>query len=254
MIQPQADWPLIISIAALAAGLLGVFVGPNEVGRLVCGCLAWASLVAIYFLLPVVKEMPLAPRLLIPSGATILAIGIAWVPVGRMLSPALSGSFTEMVQLITLKNNETFHGVVPARNFSTTLVFVQVVVQNDGTPSIADDWSMWLTIGGEDVKADGVPVPDFTYRLNPTSPAIEYSQQEAIYNVSVRKPITVDAPIRGFYIGRFDVVHNRVSDNLDSLRLRFKDRMGAVYETVRKKRGRLRPDAEFVPGIGKIVP
>jgi serine/threonine-protein kinase HipA len=169
-------------------------------------------------------------------------------------SRKLSASFTEMVQLIALEKADTFHGIVEAKTFPTTMVFVQVVVRNDGAPSIADNWSMWITVDGKDVKAEGVPVPDFTFRPDPSGPALSYTQDEAIYNVSVIRPITKEMPIRGFIIGRFELPSSVVTENLGTLRLRFTDAAGTSYESVKKARGRLRPGAEFVPGIGKITP
>ncbi len=169
-------------------------------------------------------------------------------------TPQLAASFTEMVQLIPLEKGGTFHGFVKAVDQQTTLVFTQIVVRNDGSPSIADDWTMWITVNGRDIKADGVPVTDFEQRASRSSPGISYKQEEAIYNVGVTRPVTRELPIRGFYIGRFMLGLEVVEHSLDSLRMRYVDGLGREQWTAPKKRGVKRPDWEVVPGIGKIVP
>jgi len=258
--------------------MLGTAVAPSRVWRLIFGCGAWFAALVVVSLLPQAASIDMVARVAIALGATILAFGLAWTPVRRWLgptlgsapssasetarpaqrttsdAPSLSASFTEMVQLVTLDKNDTFHGTLEPKDFQTTMVLVQVVVRNDGSPSIADDWSMWLTVNGQDIKATAFPAPDFTFRPDPSGAAISYTQSEAIYNVGVIRPITKEMPIRGFMMGRFELPINVVADNLGTLRLRFADSRGTSYESVRKVRGKLRPGAEFVPGIGRIVP
>jgi hypothetical protein len=227
------------------------------------GVLAWFATT-----LPLV----IAQYWLLAASVTLIAAGVALLPFGIQIArqkdvtlsttaategvakPKLSASFTEMVQLIEVAKNEKFLGVMPALNEPSTMLFVQVVVKNDGSPSTADNWSMWLTVDGNDVRAEILPVPDFKYRMAPTQPAVEFSQREAIYNVGVAAPITQGASVRGFIIGRFLLPTNVVKQNLSSLRLKFQDIKGFEYQSAPKALGRQRPDFEVVPGLGKIVP
>jgi hypothetical protein len=132
------------------------------------------------------------------------------------------------------------------------LALVSLRVINNGSPSIAEAWAMWITVGGNKIMAK----ENISYairRFEGGDGSVTFGPNDLIDRTATVKPIETGGRVTGYYVAELPMSSETVMLNWESIHFTFRDSLGVKYQTVPRGRFIDTETLYYMPGgVGVI--
>ena len=146
-------------------------------------------------------------------------------------------------------------GSIDAINFSTpendVEIFAILSVRNSGSPTILENWSISIkTINGNKYYGQNLTVPKVVILENPNGKEVEFTGQDAIYDKTIKKPISEGEMIRGLFLGGFKGIDEKILDHTgNEIYIKCSDINRKTYTFSYKLDGKRTNKWIYIPGL-----